>query len=195
MLKSRRFRRKSRFAFAAAVAAIAATAAVIVATESLSTWIGVTLGMVCMGTAILLFVLGGMSAYAARRFAEIERGEGVVARWIVDPETWRERQAQRRKLDAQPGVVPTFSDILSAKAPPEGIEVVVCEGYIHVTPDTWLWMSKTTVQASAADAWLTMEWDSEDGGTELSVRLPLPRNGQIKAERVIRYFDRLRGQQ
>ena len=96
MHNSRKFRRKSWLAFTAAVTSIAAIVVILLAGESMGVWLNVTLLTIFMGATIALFVLGGIRAYEARSFAKFERCEGVIARWIVDPITWCERQALRR---------------------------------------------------------------------------------------------------
>ena len=44
---------------------------------------------------------GGVISYEANQFARAERGEGVIARWTVDPASWRNYLTLRRTLEAQ----------------------------------------------------------------------------------------------
>ena len=62
--------------------------------------LGTAWGIAVMGlpvvAAIALFVWGLSSSVDARRFDRLERGEVIVATWIVDADTWRERRAVRQ---------------------------------------------------------------------------------------------------
>ena len=146
----------------------------------------VTILSVLMLGMIVLGVIGGMEAFEAQRFGRLARGEGVIARWTIDAQAWRQRVAERRLLDAQPGVRPT-SFIIDPDAPAGDVEIVVSNDAVFVGPDAMQPLfEEFGIGAHVQDSWLEFDWDDNDSG--FVVRVPIAPGAEAVAGMVVLYF-------
>ena len=137
--------------------------------------------------AIAFFVWGIQEVFAAQRFASLEGGRGVVASWVVDADTWRERMAIRAQNDRESVIQAQGLALLPKKPPPGGIEILVGDAGIFIGDYNFLpvypWY---VVPAQIRDDWIELELPA-DSDTYL-LRLPIGRDGRAAADKVVRYF-------
>jgi len=137
--------------------------------------------------AIFLLVEGGMAAFEARRFERLERGEGVIARWTLDADAWRERLRERRVLDALPGALQTAPDLPDEISTPS-IAIVVSDDAVSYGTEAWqAYHADWCIQASLDGLWLTLDWPAEETQTHVC-RIPVAAGAEADAERVVRHF-------
>ncbi|WP_146848550.1 hypothetical protein [Brevifollis gellanilyticus] len=121
---------------------------------------------------ICLGVAGGVYAYESGCAGRMERGEGLHARWTVDAPSWRELGERRRILDQAPGAIITYPP-MPAEAPPEGVEIIICEDGIFIGPEFSHPLPPISVlQARLTDRWLELDC-LEDMPTHI-LRVPVP---------------------
>jgi hypothetical protein len=183
----RRSRIRARIAWGLLAADAAAFAAICAFFDSLGTPLGPTVMAATMVAAIALFVWGIQEAFAAQRFGSLEGGKGVVASWIVDADTWRQRMAIRTQKDRQSIIQAQGLALLPKKAPPGGIEIVVGDAGIYIGDYNFLPMYPWyVVPVQIRDDWIELELPA-DSSTYL-LRLPIGREGRAAADKVVQYF-------
>ena len=163
--------------------------------------------LVTYGLSAVLF--GGFAALFRHRDvraqARLARGEGIVARWHVDAETWRAFVADDRQRGRQAGELPNEL-LLGDDVPPTGVEVIVGESAAQIdesvhplprrgTPEvTHAQLNKGRVRPSFVELQLFYP----EGGygasgiprdsTRTALRFPVPWAALPDAERVVAYY-------
>lgn len=112
-------------------------AAILVTAAVVSLLVGAALPYTGKGfTPRFLFLMGGLVGIAfggvvllicwgiARRYARLTAGQGVIARWNIDPAHWEKFRQQSKAWDQGKGVRPNNAN-LDQKPGPQGIEIVV----------------------------------------------------------------------
>lgn len=149
---------------------------------------GTLWGMAVIGApmvgAIGLFTWGVASSINAGIFARLASGERVIASWIVDADTWRERMAARRAL----GFDSPF-DMPDKLPPPGGTEVVVATGgifvgrrYVHPL------FPGAGTGIEIRQGWLDIEVDAEGGLMHLRLAIGGDPHAHAAAGKVVRHF-------
>jgi hypothetical protein len=185
MHQSHRIRRKAWLAFSAAASCLAGLVLVLIAAETMSMWLNVSLGFITMLACIVFLVWGGTGIYEANQFTRMERGEGVIARWTVDPVSWRNYLALRHRLEAQHKALPNYPK-LPDEAQSSGMEVVICERTLFVGSEVWP-IGVENAQMILPESLLEIEHHSEEGDTYIT-SLPVPSSAQHIAEQVVQHF-------
>jgi len=87
---------------------------------------------------LMSLLLGGAFAlhqhFDMRAHERLLRGEGVIARWRIDPLAWQAFLGLNRQASAEPGAL-TNQLTLVKEAPPEGIEIIVARDGVLVGGD------------------------------------------------------------
>lgn len=185
----RRNRLRARLAWALLAADAAAFVAICVFVnfDALGKALGMTVMAIPIVGAIALFVWGIQEAFAAQHFGRLEGGKGVVASWIVDADTWRERMAVRAQVDGQSIAQSQGLALLPKKAPPGGLEIVVGDEGIYIGDYNFLPVHASyVVRARIREDWIELELP-DDSGTYL-LRLPIGRDGRLAADKLVRHF-------
>jgi hypothetical protein len=186
MGQSQRIRKKGWLAFSAAAACLAALVLVLSEADTMRMWLNVSVAFISMLACIIFLVWGGVSLYEANQFARMESGEGVIARWTVDPDSWRNYLTLRRTLEAQLKALPNYPK-LPDEAQSKGIEVVICQRDLFVDFEVWP-ISVQNARLVLSESLLEIEHYSEDGNTYIT-SLPVPLSTQRVAERVVQHFN------
>ena len=190
MLDSGRPRRHARIAFGAAFALLLFAVAFVYrygadSPESPGSLVWSVFWLVTIVGLLALLVWGGMNAHDAGHFARLERGEGVLARWTVDAETWRGLAEERARLERG---TRQSSPATRQESPPSGIEVVVCEDAVYIGRDEWSPMfAAVGIRATLQGSWLILEWATDE--SDSLVRVPVAPTAHADAERVARHFN------
>ena len=187
MHQSQLLRRKAWLAFSAAAACLAALVLVLSEAETMRMWLNVSLAFISMLGCIIFLVWGGVSIYEANQFSRMEKGEGVIARWTVDPDSWRSYLTLRRTLEAQHKALPNYPK-LPDEAQSKGIQVAICKRELFVGSEVWP-ISVQNARLVLPESLLEIEHYSEDGNTYIT-SLPVPLSAQRVAERVVQHFER-----
>jgi hypothetical protein len=136
---------------------------------------------------IFLACMGGMELFEARRFDRMARGEGVIARWHVDVEDWRQCMVKRRALDdARPDLRGSFH-VMHGDPSPAGVDIVVSEDAVFVGPEAMHPLFKEFGnRAQLQDGWLELTSRADD--SDFVLRLPVTPGAEAEAGKVVRYF-------
>ena len=185
---ARRLRRRSAWAFFGAFMVLAVVIASFALVEfhptgSLANWGEVGVLTLLMLLFIVLLVAGGMNAHEAACAGRIERGEGVHARWTVDPKSWQELGEQRRALDQEPGAIRTYPP-MPIESPPGGVEIIICRDGLFIGPEFRHPLPPLPVlQPRLVDHWL--ELDCLEAMPSHVVRLPVPPEARLVIRRLL----------
>jgi hypothetical protein len=137
---------------------------------------------VALGSLMLGLVLGGQSRSRAR----MERGEGVVARWTLDPDEWQEMVRLNGGLVTIPKVPPTVSggEVVFAQ------DAVYVAGAFHTMDRTY--GTQARLQPSTPElVYIELAQAGLDIDTHL--RIPIPPGRHEDAARVLEHFNDPRG--
>ena len=183
----RRLRTQAHIAWSALAADAVAFGAIValVDFDSLGTAGGIAVMGLPIVAAIALVVWGLSSSADARRFDRLGRAEVVVASWIVDADTWRERRAARQvpgRRSAPRGIV--LDPV--GKPPQAGTEIVVTHEAIYIGASYMApLVPNMVVTVEIRDGWIELEFDSE---TLVLLWVPIGRHGHAEADKVARHF-------
>lgn len=136
--------------------------------------------MVAMFAAVVALIRVG----DARRFARMARGEGVIARWTVDPRSWRAFVEMSRAMDRQENAEGNRLD-LTREPPDLGVEVVVGDNAICVGGDFHSLAKNATV--SIHPSWMEFRELVAGGETQtvaVVVRFPMAPGAEHHAQRI-----------
>lgn len=117
------------------------------------------------------------------RYGRLKRGEGVIARWMVTREQWREFRA----LDEQVNINNELD--LRIEPPPSGLEVVVSEDAVCAGED--FFALQPNVVITLHDTWIQFDQvlQNPDGFDGLEVmRIPLPAEARSAAAEILRRY-------
>ena len=189
MKDPRPFRRRARLALAGIAASIAGAAAALFHAERMPAWLGVGLAFVALVACFFVFIPTAiMDTYEARRRERLARGEGVLARWTVDADTWR--RTGERCLLAGTGRDALRNSITAYDAPPEGVEVAVLENALFVGDVLHGLEPSHGLTVTVEDGWIGFEaWHQE--GDNWMLRVPIARGAEADAQRAAAHFQAL----
>lgn len=149
----------------------------------------VVLGLFGMIAAPVAIVAGWMAVDAVKRFDRLDRGEGVIARWTIDPPTWarfavlnRQRQGTRRaNVVHVPDTIAQPVDIVVAR------DAIRIDRAYHVL-DKGALDGMDWVPGPPGTMELNFSVPGKSGRSTWSMRFPVARGAEAMAQRV---FDQL----
>lgn len=179
---------------------LGAAATIPAATGSESTALGV-LALVAGAGAALGLVYAFLSQLELGRWKRLDRGEGVIARWSVPPETWRDFLALNSRLNEAPKAL---SCNIAARPGPDGtVEVVIAETALRIGGDFHSFPRKGAVQAAGPylvpgpppclEFHLTTFTNDHSRKVQWALRAPIPPGAEPQAQLVAAAFAGRRG--
>lgn len=156
-----------------------------------------TLPQVFAGALLAIGILAGLMSLVmgliwvgeARRLARMRRGEGVIARWTLDPTAWREHveQCRSRPVPEQERII-CFGETCEPST--GGVEVVFTEDSVWVGDHFLDLGGGRNPEARLYDAWIDFSFGNSEGAD--FIRVPVAQRARREAERVERHFNAIR---
>ncbi|HWA45810.1 MAG TPA: hypothetical protein VHA10_21500 [Hypericibacter adhaerens] len=145
-------------------------------------------------------ILGGTFALVqheeTRAQDRLRRGEGVLARWRIDPLAWKDFLALNHQASAEQGALPNQLTPVK-ETPPEGIEIVVARDGVEVGGDFQHVPFRGTPRVESvyrlrnnrsAGIELILRYPTKFGSTRLALRYPLPAGDEELAARLLLHY-------
>lgn len=126
-----------------------------------------------------------MRGSAVRRQRRPLRGQGVIARWTIDPARWERFRQESRHWDQQPDVRPNNVN-LAQPAGPDGLLVIVTDNAIMIGAD--LHALEKDVAVRVHSDWIEFDQairNPHGPGWHLVLRVPLAANGAHDAAVIV----------
>lgn len=179
---------------------LGAAATIPAATGSRSTALGV-LALASGAVAALGFVYALLSQFELARWKRLDRGEGVIARWSVPPETWRDFLVLNSRLNAAPNAL--ACNVAARPGPDGAVEVVIAEAAVRIGGDFHSFPARGAIQAAGPylvpgpppclEFHLTTFTNEHSRKIRWALRAPIPAGAEPQAERVLATFAARRG--
>ena len=121
----------------------------------------------------------------AKRYRRLKSGEGVIARWTVDPARWDWFRQQSKGWDKREGVRPNLAN-LDQPCGPAGIEIVVTGDALLLGQD--FRPLEKNVAIHAYPEWMDFHdtaWKQRGPASHVNLRIPLAPGGQPQAAQII----------
>jgi hypothetical protein len=135
--------------------------------------------------------MGFVYAGQARKQAQMERGEGILARWTLDPGTWHAFEALNTSLDAQkPWLKPRRA--FKGAVPASGVEVVFMDDTLFAAGEPCSLDRALSPTATLHASWIEFELTTSGEPETYMLRVPFGPEAQSDAERIVRHFNALR---
>ena len=155
--------------------------------DGLPTWVAPTCGIVGLNVGLIFGVLALQTHGEARTLDRMRRGEGVLARWTVDPARWALFLEHARQLAAERGARGSML-ALPATPPAIGYQVTVSEDAIRVEEefapmrrDAMVYVAGAVLEfRQLVQVGKRMDW--------WTYRLPIAEGAERDAERVAAHY-------
>jgi hypothetical protein len=187
MKDHRPFRLRARLAMVGIALSVGGAVAAGFYADRMPMWLGIALPLVCLLACFFYFVPEAITnTYEGRRRERLARGEGVLARWTVDPETWRRTGERCLQAGAQRDA-PRNSIVAYDQPPAGGMEVAVLDNAIFVGDEFHALEPDHGITVRVEDGWIGFDpWHQE--GDNWMVRVPIARGAEAQAQRVAAHF-------
>lgn len=179
-------RNRGAMVLAASVVAMLATRAI----PDAGGWFALKMVMLIGGMTGAMF--GGVWTILcwidSKRYKRLMVGEGVIARWTVDPARWEWFRHHSKEWDKVDGWPPNLAELDQAPDP-GGIEVVVTSDCILIGRHFCSFEKNVTVRAHPD--WMHFHftiWKKSGPPFPVNLRVPLARDGKQDAERMVKAF-------